>query len=375
MKLTRIVTVVLVTALTLTAFGTRGSATRLKDIANIEGVRSNQLVGFGLVYGLNDSGDSSNSSLYTIQAHLSVLAKQYGITVPAQSVRVKNIAAVMVTAELPPFARPGSRIDVTVSSIGDAESLEGGVLFHTPLSAADSQVYAVAMGPLTVGGFSRGGGGNNVTQNHPTVGRVPNGAYVEREVSFEDVLLKPTVNVVLNNPDFTTVKKAEGAIADILGMPSAVEALDAGTIQINREALSERYNSVVDLVAAIEQVDVPVDAKARIVINERTGTVVMGQDVRIATVAIQHGGLTVTVSRQPYVSQPEPFSEGETVVVEETDVEVTERASDFHLVEEGGTLGELVEALNTLGVTARDMIAIVQLLKESGALKADLVLM
>ncbi len=363
----------------LMAFGLfysgEAGAARLKDIASIEGVRGNQLVGFGLVYGLNDSGDNSNSSLYTIQAHLSVLAKQYGITVPAASVRVKNVAAVMVTAELPPFARSGSRIDVTVSSIGDAESLQGGTLFHTPLSGADGQVYAVAMGPLTVGGFSSGSGGNSVVQNHPTVGRIPNGAYVEQEVPFDDVLLKSTVNVLLDAPDFTTAQKAQAAIGFALDNPTSVKALDAGTIQIDRAALENKYNSVVDLVAAIEQVDVPVDVRAKVVINERTGTVVMGEDVRLATVAIQHGGLTVTVSRTPVVSQPLPFSEGVTKTDEIVDVNVTERASDLHVVDEGATLGDLVTALNALGVTARDMIAIVQLLKESGALKAELVLM
>lgn len=351
-------------------------AARLKDVASIEGVRDNQLVGFGLVYGLNDTGDNANSSLYTIQAHLSVLAKEYGITVPTASVRVKNVAAVMVTAQLPAFSRPGSRFDVTVSSIGDAESLEGGVLFHVPLSGADGQVYAVAMGPVTVGGFSRGAGGNQVTQNHVTVGRVPNGAYVERAVAYDDVLERPTLNILLFQADFTTAQQARDAIAHELGVPQAVQALDAGTIQIDRSLLPERFNNIVDLVAAIERVDVNVDVRAKVVINERTGTVVMGQDVRIATVAVQHGGLTLTVSRTPYVSQPGPFARrGRTVETEEVDVTVTERPADFHMLEEGGTLGELITALNQLGVTARDMISIVQTLKECGALKAELVLM
>ena len=343
-------------------------AVRIKDIAMIEGVRRNQLVGYGLIVGLDGSGDGKNAS-FTIQSMSSMLEKM-GVTVGANDIDVDNVAAVMVTAELPPFVRTGSRLDVMVSSIGDASSLYGGTLLFTPLRGADGRVYAVAQGPVSIGGFSAGGSGAKIQKNFPTVGRVVGGAVIEREVA-SDFCKDGSLTLSLREPDFTTVSRVAEAINGVLG--GGATAPDAGTVRVR---VPERYQGdIVRLVSRIEGLEVTPDSIATVVVNERTGTVVMGQEVRISTIAIAHGNLSIEVKERADVSQPPPFSDGETVVVPETEVEVKEGNSKLFLLQSGVAIGEVVRALNALGVSPRDLITIFQSLRASGALKARLEVM
>ncbi|RLA93107.1 MAG: flagellar biosynthesis protein FlgA [Deltaproteobacteria bacterium] len=358
-----LLSVIIFLSLTLNAW-----AIRIKDIAQFEGVRRNKLIGYGLVIGLNGTGDDGKNAKFTVQSLANMLEKM-GVTVnPKDIEKVENVAAVMVTADLPPFARVGSRIDALVSSIGDAESLEGGILLLTPLRAADGKVYAVAQGPISIGGFFAGGMGAAVQKNFPTVGRVVSGALVEREMegNFND---RNLLSLALRNYDFTTAKRVAQVINIALGGNFA-EPMDGGTVGI--EVPTEYQKKVVDLVSLIEGLEVAPDIPARVVINERTGTVVMGENVRISTVAIAHGNLSIEIKEKPKVSQPLPFSAGETVVTPDTEIVVKEERSPLFLVKSGINIGEVVRALNALGVTPRDLIAILQALKAAGALQAKL---
>lgn len=338
-------------------------AVRVKDLVEIEGVRENRLVGYGLVVGLNGTGDKSD---VTVQAVVNMLSRM-GLRVNRDDIKAKNVASVVVTADLPAFAKPGMKIDVIVSAMADAKSLQGGTLVMTPLLGPDGKVYAIAQGPVSIGGFSAGAQGAGVQKNHPTVGRVPEGGIVERAVSW-DINQREQLKLLLRNPDFTVSENLAERINQVLNGPYA-RALDSSTVQLDIPPIFKGH--VVELIKTIEQLDVPVDSPAVVVINERTGTVVIGSHVQIEPVAIAHGGLTIEISTQYKVSQPLPFSRGKTAIVPESKIEAKEGKA--HLIPvQGATLGELVNALNALGVSPRDIIAIFQALKESGALKAEL---
>ncbi len=342
-------------------------AVRIKDIASIKGVRQNQLVGYGLVVGLNGTGDDDDLA-FMIQSMAAMLEKM-GVTVKAEDIESENVAAVMVTAELPPFARVGSRIDVIVSSIGDAENLQGGILLITPLKAANGQIYAVAQGPVSTGGFeTSGAAGGGVQKNFPTVGRVPNGALIEKEIAI-DFDQKKTLTFILHHPDFTTASRMAQAINMALNTKVA-HTQDAATINVK---IPENFRgNTVALATIIENLGVTPDTVSKVVINERTGTVIMGENVRISTVAIAHGNLSIQVKESQNVSQPLPFSEGVTTVTPDSEILVEEGNNPLFLVESGVSIGEVVRALNALGVSPRDLIAIFQALKAAGALQAEL---
>lgn len=341
-------------------------AVRLKDIAQVQGVRSNQLVGYGLVVGLNGTGDGTQSE-FTIQS-IANMMERMGMSIDPKKIKVKNTAGVMVTAQLPPSVKPGQKLDVVVSSLGDAKSLQGGTLLMTPLKGIDGKIYAVAQGPVSLGGFSAGGAAAKVQKNHPTACRIPNGATVEREVPL-GINEKDEIFLSLENADFTTVTRAAEAINRRLGGPYA-KALDVSTLSV--KVPGRFQGNAVGLLAAIETVEIDPDQRARVVLDERTGTVVMGDNVRISTVAVAHGNLSIQIQERPEVSQPAPFSQGGTVVVPRTDISVQEGGGQLVLLEGGATIGDLVRALNAVGVTPRDMIAILHSIKAAGALQADL---
>jgi len=359
--------------LVLVLLATPAAAVRVKDIATIEGVRENQLTGYGLVMGLNGTGDSQQS-LFTVQSVLNMLRRQ-GVTlnVNPRQLQVKNVASVTVTATLPPFARQGSRIDVQVSSLGDAKSLQGGTLFLTPLFAPDGEVYAVAQGAISLGGgFSARGAGASATKSHPTAAVMPQGAVVEKEVPVS-IGEGGVLRLALQHPDFTTAGRTAASVNQQLGR-SVARALDAGTVEIALGDISE--GEMVVAATSIEQAEVTPDTSARVVLNERTGTVIIGEDVRIMPVAIAHGSLSITVKTDFGVSQPAPFSDGETVVVPDTSIHVEEGAKQNLVVLRAGvSLGELVSGLNALGATPQDLIAILEAIRTAGALSADLELM
>jgi flagellar P-ring protein precursor FlgI len=341
---------------------------RIKDIADIKGVRTNQLVGYGLVVGLNGTGDSDDA-IFTIQSFASMLERM-GVTVKPDDIEVDNVAAVMVTADLPAFGRSGSRIDVLVSSIGDAENLQGGTLLFTPLKGADGQVYAIAQGPVSTGGFAAGSeSGSGVQKNHPTAGRVVNGAIIEKEIA-SDFNNRQSLTLNLHRADFTTASRVAQAI-NIAFYDEIASTRDAGTIEVK---VPEKYKgNTVALVTMIERLGVTPDIVSKVVINERTGTVIMGENVRISTIAIAHGNLSIEIKENSNVSQPLPFSRGgQTVVTPESQVLIEEGSNPIFLVESGVSIGEVVKALNALGVTPRDLIAIFQALKAAGALQAEL---
>jgi flagellar P-ring protein precursor FlgI len=343
-------------------------AARIKDIAGFRGVRSNQLVGYGLVVGLAGSGDSDDA-IFTLQSVSSMLEKM-GVTVKPEDIKVKNVAAVMVTADFPPFARMGSRLDALVNSIGDSKALQGGTLLMTPLKGADGQVYAVGQGPVSTGGFTVGAStGDKVQKNFTTVGRIVQGAVVEKEIPF-NLNQKDTLTLALHQPDFTTATRMAEAINTGL-LESAAFPQDSGTVQI---AVPPKYlGNIAQLIASIEVLNVTPDNISRVVINERTGTVVMGENVRISTVAIAHGNLSVEIKQNFNVSQPMPFAEtGRTVVTPDTQTSVKEGRAPIYVVPSGVSIGEVVKALNALGVSPRDLISIFQALKAAGALQADL---
>lgn len=344
-------------------------AVRIKDIANVEGVRENSLIGYGLVIGLNGTGDKTGTT-FTVQTLSSMLNKM-GIVVDPTAVKVKNVAAVMVTAKLPPFMKAGSHIDVVVSSLGDATSLQGGTLLLTPLKGPDQQVYAVAQGPISIGGFIGGKEGDSLQKNHPTAGRVAEGALVEKEVGFA-FMNKERFNILLRQQDFTTALRVSRAINMQLGIESAATAVDSGTVTLQ---VPDFYKGkLVELLAAIEGLEVTVDLPARVVVNERTGTIVMGDQVRISDVAVSHGNLTIRVKTEFQVSQPPSFApEGsKTVIVPQQQTDVKEEEAKILVLKSGTTIGEVVRGLNAIGVTPRDLIAILQAIKAAGALQAEL---
>lgn len=346
-----------------------GAAVRLKDIAKVDGVRRNQLIGYGLVVGLDGTGDSQAD--FTNQATANLL-ERLGVSVTARSMKLKNAAAVMVTADLPPFARAGQRVDVLVSSMGDAKSLQGGTLLLTPLRAPNGQVFAGAQGAVATGGFAAASRGASTQKNHPTAARVPGGATLERDSPLP-VLNGTHVDLVLDKADFTTATRLCAAVANAFG-EGAAKALDAGRVRV---ALTpEQAADPVSFLSALETVPVEPDVVARVVVDEKNGTVVLGQDVRVRPVAISYGALTIQVAPKMDVSQPAPFSErGRTAVQRTADVSAAEQPSHMALLEQGENLASLVKALNALGVTPRDLVTIFQTLKAAGALEAELELL
>ena len=350
---------------------TAGATSRIKDLANIEGVRQNQLIGYGLVVGLNGTGDTLNNIPFTKQS-LTAMLERLGVNIRGQTIRTGNVAAVMVTSNLPAFGTQGTRIDVTVSAMGDAKSLQGGTLLVTPLLGADGNVYAVAQGSLAIGGFQAEGDAAKITRGVPTVGRIANGALIEREIEFTLNRLSQ-LRMALRNPDFTTAKRIAAAINDYIGAPTA-EPLDPSTVGIT---IPQQYRgNVVSLLTEVEQLQIEPDLGAKIVIDERSGIIVMGRDVRVSMVAVAQGNLTVTISETPEVSQPLPFTRGGTTkVVPRTRIGVQEDGKKLAVVREGVSLQQLVDGLNALGIGPRDMIAILQAIKASGAIQADIEVM
>jgi len=346
------------------------AASRVKDLASVEGVRQNQLIGYGLVVGLNGTGDTLNNSPFTKQS-LQAMLERLGVNVRGQTLRTGNVAAVMVTANLPPFGTQGTRIDVTVSAMGDAKSLQGGTLLVTPLLGADGNVYAVGQGSLAIAGFAAEGDAAKITRGVPTVGRISNGAIIEREIDFALNRL-PHLRLALRNADFTTAKRMAAAINDFMGTPTA-EPVDPSTVQLTIP--QQFHGKVVALLTEIEQLQIEPDLPAKIVIDERSGIIVMGRDVRVATVAVSQGNLTVSISESPQVSQPAPFSRGTTRTVPRSQIGVQEDGKKLALVREGISLQQLVDGLNALGIGPRDMIAILQAIKAAGAIQADIEVM
>jgi flagellar P-ring protein precursor FlgI len=343
---------------------------RIKDVATIEGIRDNQLVGYGLVVGLRGTGDSSQT-VFPAQTLISALERM-GITVPqtgansAANMQVKNMAAVFVVATLPPFSSPGYKMDITVSSAGDARSLEGGILLMTPLYGPDGQLYAQAQGALVLGGYLASGGGSSKQVNHPTTARIPGGALVERAVPF-DLRQMHTVSIILNDADFHTAEHMAAAIDKALGAPRA-HAIDSRRIEIP----AKTDEDVASLLDKVESVEVEVYPRARVVVNERTGTVVIGGTVRLQPVSILHGGLSVNVITENKVSQPNAFSSGTTQVVQQTTIQAQDKPVNRIDLKEGATVEDLVQELQRTGAGARDVISILQAMKEAGALEADL---
>lgn len=344
------------------------NAVRIKDIVDIDGVRDNMLVGYGLVVGLNGTGDSLSNSPFTAKSLVGML-ERLGINTRGDSLKTKNVAAVMVTATLPPFSSQGSRIDVTVSTLGDAKNLAGGTLLVTPLMGADGEVYAVGQGSIVIGGFSATGNASSVTKGVPTSGRISNGAIIEREINFE-LADMPNLRLNLRNPDFTTAKRIAEVINSELKSDVAV-ANDRSNVTI--QIKDKNKTKLVSLITSIEQLKVTPDQVAKVVIDEQSGVIVMGDNVRISRVAIAQGNLTVRITETPQVSQPGALSNGTTQTVDRTDIDVSEgEGKKLAVFSPGVTLQELVQSLNALGIGPRDMITILQSIKAAGALQADI---
>ena len=357
----------------LLLFSTVSYGARIKDIAELNGVRTNQLIGYGLVTGLASTGDDLKKVLFTRQALYNMLVRQ-GITVNPtdfEQIKVKNVAAVMVNATLPPFAKPGATIDVQVSSIGDAQSLAGGNLLMTPLKGPDGKVYAVAQGPLTIGAFSFGGKSAKVQKNHPTVGRISGGAIIEK-VAPGKFAKDGTLRYSLRTADFSTANNMSDTINKKYGVGTAYP-VDSTTVEvIIPDAFLENK---VQFVASIEGMRIDTDANARVVVNERTGTIVMGQDVRLSTVAVSHGNLSLVIKETLDVSQPNPLAGGNTVAAPETQIDTLEDDGQLMIVEEGVSIGAVADALNAIGATPRDLIAIFQAIKVAGAMHGELIVL
>lgn len=344
------------------------AVSRIKDIADFEGIRDNQLIGYGLVVGLNGTGDNIKSVDFTRESLISMM-DQMGINARGGQIKAKNIAAVMVTANLPPFARQGSRIDVVVSAVGDAKNLQGGTLLATPLTGANGEVYAVAQGQIAVGAVSAQGVGQSVSKGVPTSGKIPSGAIIENEIPFELESLK-TITIALRNPDFTTARRVADAVNAMMGTIAA-KATDPATIVLSIPASYK--GKVVDLMTKVEQLQVQPDQLAKVVIDEGSGIVVIGKDVKINRLAIAQGNLTIKITDVPFVSQPLPFANGETVTEYNTVIDINEDTdAKLTVLDTGINLQELVDGLNALGVTPRDLISILQAIKASGALQAEI---
>ncbi len=347
------------------------AASRIKDIADVEGVRDNQLVGYGLVVGLQGTGDNLRNCPGAKQS-LSAMLERLGTTTRDGNLNTRNVASVMVTANLPPFAAQGARLDISVSALCDSKSLSGGQLLATPLQGADGQVYAVAQGPVAIGGFSAGGAsGSSVTKGVPTAGRIASGALIERELRF-DLAAQSELRLSLRNPDFTTAQRMAAVINKALGAGVA-QALNPATVRVQRGAYP---GDMMALLTALEPLEVEPDSPARIVIDENSGVIVMGENVKVSTVAIAQGALTISVTERPAASQPAPLSPGgQTVVVPQSEVKVEEGKGGLALVQGGAPLKQLVDGLNALGVSPRDMISILQALKAAGAIQAEIEVM
>jgi flagellar P-ring protein precursor FlgI len=345
------------------------AVSRLKDVTTLQGVTTMPLIGYGLVVGLNKTGDR-RQTIFSAQT-LANMLERFGVAVPAGGIKIENVAAVMVTAEIGPYAQSGTRLDIMASSIGDARSLQGGTLLPTPLRGPDGSVVAIGQGPLSIGGFGVGGGGNAIAVNHLTVGRVPGGGLVQ---IARQTALAPSdeLRLALRDPDFVSAGRIAKAINMELGGDRA-HVSDAGTVAVSVPA--EYRATLPDLIARLEPLPIAIDSLARVVINERTGTVVLGGDVRIGPVAVAHGNLSLRISTQYNVSQPEGFSLGRTAVTPDTQVGADQETRQLVALEAGTTLSDVVRALNTLGVTPRDIIAIMQALKVSGALRAEVVIL
>jgi flagellar P-ring protein precursor FlgI len=344
------------------------AASRIKDLVDIEGIRENQLVGYGLVVGLNGTGDKLNNSPFTRQS-LEAMLERLGVNTRDSNLRTKNVAAVMVTANLPPFSTQGTRIDVTVSALGDSKSLQGGTLLVTPLKGANGEVYAVGQGSVAIAGFKAEGNAASITRGVPTVGRISNGAIIEREIKHR-LGQQSSLRLALRNPDLTTAKRISRAINAFTGS-SIAKAIDPSTVRLHLE--SKYSPDIVAMLTEIEQIYVEPDQKARVVIDERTGIIVMGRDVKVSTVAVAQGNLTVTISEKPQVSQPEPFSDGVTTEVPRTNVTVDDEGNrKLGILSSGVNLRQLVNGLNALGIGPRDMISILQAIKAAGALQAEI---
>jgi flagellar P-ring protein precursor FlgI len=343
------------------------AASRIKDLSMLEGRRDNQLVGYGLVVGLAGDGDSTQAE-YTIQSIANTL-NRFGIGVPQDDIRSNNVAAVMVTVDIPAFTKPGTRLDVLISSIGDADSLKGGVLLQTPLLGADDEVYAVAQGAVLVGGFFAGGEDASVQRNHPTVASIPNGAIVEKAIHTE-ILRNNHITFLLDEPDFATAVRMEEKINSYF--PGVARAMSPTSVEV---AVPEAYQGrEMTFIASVESIEMQPDLLAKVVMNERTGTIVATAEVRLSEVAVSHGNITVNIARTPFVSQPGPFSQGDTVEGDFTNLDVMESQGGFSRLPSTPTLQELTQTLNSLGVGPRDMMVILKTIKQAGALHAELVL-
>ena len=343
------------------------ASARIKDIVNVEGVRDNQLVGYGLVVGLNGTGDGLTNSPFTKQS-LQAMLERMGVNTVGQNMRTGNVAAVMVTANLAPFSTQGTRLDVDVASLGDATSLQGGTLLVTPLLGADGEVYAIAQGPIAINGFKAQGNSATIISGVPTTGRIAAGGLIEREIDFK-LASQRSLRLALRNPDLTTARRVALSINDFIGKPTATPE-DPATVRIT---LPSGFNgNIVDLLTDIEQLVVDTDLSAKIVIDQNSGIIVMGKDVRVSTVAVSQSNLTVTISENPIASQPAPLSQGQTTVLPRTTINVNQKNSDLPLIPESVTLQQLVDGLNALGISPRDLIAILQAIKATGALQAEI---
>ena len=356
----------LVVMMSATVFA-ESAMTRIKDIAKVQGVRSNQLMGYGLVVGLNGTGDSDKTS-QTLQSVVNML-REYGVTISKDNLKPKNIAAVIVTATLPPFVREGDNIDITVSSMGDASSIAGGTLLQTPLRAANGTVYAVGQGPVSTGGFSSGSGsGSSKQKNFPTVGTTPGGAIVEKSVEGDDIAANGTMSLSLNKADFTTAARIAQAINSQYG--SIARAANPGRIDISVPAYYR--SNIVAFVASLEDLPVTPDSVAKVVVNERTGTIVMGGNIAVDEVAITQGGISISIAKDQNINQPPPFSPGTTVITDNANVDAKEQKASSIVLPATANVGDVVGALNSVGATAQNIISILQAMKAAGALHADL---
>ena len=343
------------------------ASARIMDIVSFEGVRDNQLVGYGLVVGLNGTGDSLNNAPFTNQSLQSML-ERLGVNTAGENVRTANVAAVMVTANLPAFATQGTRLDVSVAALGDSDSLQGGTLLVTPLLAADGDVYAIAQGPVAINGFSAGGDAASIVSGVPTTGRIASGALIEREIDFQ-LGAQTSLRLALRNPDLTTARRIAMAVNDFIGAPTATPE-DPATVRVT---LPPGFNgNIVDLLTDIEQLMVQTDQTAKIVIDENSGIIVMGKDVRVSSVAVAQSNLTVTIAENPEVVQPLPLANGQTAVEPNTEINANLSESALSVVEESVTLQQLVDGLTALGISPRDLIAILQAIKATGALQAEI---
>jgi flagellar P-ring protein precursor FlgI len=359
---------IILPAIILLTSGDGDSAVRIKDLATFEGMKTEPIIGYGLVVGLNGTGDG-NRSVFTAQAFRNMM-ERFGVSLDADRIKVKNVAAVMVTAELVPGIQEGSRIDVTVSSMGDASSLEGGTLLLTPLTSADGATRAQAQGSISIGGFQAAAGGNQIRQGHPVVGRIPEGASVVSPMAANGSP-SDTIRIHLNAPDFTTAVRLTEAVNNAFNGTAVV--IDRGTVQVNMPE-DRHAKGIPSFLAELEAIELEPDGTAKVVINERTGTVVVGEKVTLSSAAVSHGNLTVEITSTPQVSQPAPFSGGKTVVAPQDKIQVGVGHGPMTVIEKSANVGEVAKTLNSLGVTPRDLIAIFQALKEAGALNAELVI-